>query len=115
MARWAVAMTGSDGYVGIFDRHVEMYGRVQGLAYYLGRGYRRADPRRQRGRPRREFRAPGGDQADEWFIDNVITTINIAVTLEDQTWTLALRVVPPDWWDRRTGDLAAAGAAGPHE
>jgi hypothetical protein len=40
-----------------------------------------------------------------------VTTMTIATTLEDQTWELALRLVPPDWWDRRTTSLAAATRA----
>jgi hypothetical protein len=108
ITRWAVPMTGSDRYAAVFDRHVEMYGRVEGLVYFLRYGYRMMDPRGQRGKPRREYQSAGGEQDDEWFLDNVLATLNVAVSLEDETWGLALRVVPSDWWDQRTARLAAA-------
>jgi hypothetical protein len=67
-----------------------------------------------RGRAPREYSSPGGEAEDEWFVDNLIGTINIGASLEDATWDLALRVLPQAWWDRRTAELAAATrAAGP--
>lgn len=62
----------------------------------------------RRGRRRREYLSQGGEDDDKRFVDNLITTINIGVSLEDATWDLALRVVPEAWWDRRTAALAAA-------
>ena len=66
------------------------------------------DPRGRRGQPRREYGAAGGDQDDEWFLNNLLATLNVAVSLEDETWQLALRVLPEAWWDERTLRLAAA-------
>ena len=57
---------------------------------------------------RREYLSPGGQAEDEWFVDNLIGTINIGASLEDKTWDLALRILPQEWWDRRTVKLAAA-------
>ena len=111
VGRWAIAMTGSETYAEVFDQHVELLGRVQGLQFFLEHGYRQSDPRGRRGRPRREYLAPGGEEHDDWFVDNVVTTMHIAATLEDETWDLALRVVPEDWWNRRTTSLAAATRA----
>ena len=108
LARWAVVLTSSETYAEIFDQHVELFGRVDGLERYLREGHRQSDPRGRRTRPRREYMSGGGESDDEWFVDNVITTINIGATLEDSTWDLALRVVPEAWWDRRTSELAAA-------
>jgi hypothetical protein len=56
----------------------------------------------------REYSSPGGEADDEWFVDNLIGTINIGARLEDATWDLALRILPQAWWDRRTAELAAA-------
>jgi hypothetical protein len=111
LGRWAVALTASETYAEIFDQHVELYGRVSGLLQFLREGYRQADPRAFRGRPRREYLSPGGEAEDEWFVDNLIGTINIGASLEDATWDLALRILPQAWWDRRTADLAAATRA----
>ena len=36
----------------------------------------------------------------------------IAIRLEAETWAIALHVVPPDWWDMRTDELAAPAHAG---
>ena len=108
LGRWAVALTASETYAEIFDRHVELYGRVGGLLQFLREGYRQTDPRGLRGRASREYSSPGGEAEDEWFVDNLIGTINIAAGLEDETWDLALRILPQAWWDRRTAELAAA-------
>jgi hypothetical protein len=108
LGRWAVALTASETYAEIFDHHVELYGRVGGLLQFLREGYRQTDPRGFRGRARREYSSPGGEADDEWFVDNLIGTINIGAGLEDATWDLALRILPQAWWDRRTAELAAA-------
>jgi hypothetical protein len=108
LGRWAVALTASATYAEIFDQHVELYGRVSGLLQFLREGYRQTDPRAFRGRARREYSSPGGEVDDEWFVDNLIGTINIGASLEDATWDLALSVLPQAWWDRRTAELAAA-------
>jgi hypothetical protein len=108
LGRWAVALTASDTYAETFDQHVELYGRVSGLLQFLREGYRQTDPPGFRNRARREYSSPGGEAEDEWFVDNLIGTINIGAGLEDATWDLALRVLPQAWWDRRTTELAAA-------
>ena len=102
------ALMASETYAEIFDQHVELYGRVSGLLQFLREGYKQTDPRGFRGRVRREYSSPGGEANDEWFVDNLIGTINIDAGLEDATWDLALRVLPQAWWDRRTAELAAA-------
>jgi hypothetical protein len=114
LGRWAVALTASETYAEIFDQHVELYGRVDGLLRFLHEGYRSTDPRAFRNRARRDYSSPGGEADDEWFVDNLIGTINIGANLEDATWDLALRVLPQAWWDRRTADLAAATRAAGH-
>jgi uncharacterized membrane protein len=111
LGRWAVALTASETYAEIFDHHVELYGRVSGLQQFLHEGYRLTDPRGIRGRARREYSASGGEAEDEWFVDNLIGTIIIGATLEDATWDLLLRILPQEWWDRRTAELAAATRA----
>ena len=46
----------------------------------------------------------GGRHRNDWFVDNLLSMTRIAIRLEDETWTIALRVVPPAWWDNRTDD-----------
>jgi hypothetical protein len=101
ISRWAVVMTGSSSYSALFDRHVEMIGRIHGLWYFLAYGVRRGS----------QFRIPGGAHRDDWFVDNFLSMTRIAVRLERETWAIALSVVPPDWWDLRTDELAAPAHA----
>lgn len=101
ISRWGVILTGSTSFSELFDRHVEMIGRIHGLWYFLAYGSRRGS----------RFRSPGGSHRDDWFVDNLLSMTRIAIRLEDETWAIALRVVPPDWWDERTDELAAPAHA----
>ena len=101
ISRWGAVMTGSTSFSELFDRHVEMIGRIHGLWYFLAYGRRRGS----------RFRSPGGSHRDDWFVDNLLSMTRIAIRLEDETWAIALRVVPPDWWDTRTDELAAPAHA----
>jgi hypothetical protein len=99
--RWGAVMTSSTSFSELFDRHVEMIGRIHGLWYFLAYGRRRGS----------RFRSPGGSHRDDWFVDNLLSMTRIAIRLEDETWAIALRVVPPEWWDSRTDELAAPAHA----
>ena len=101
ISRWGAVLTGSTSFSELFDRHVEMIGRIHGLWYFLAYGTRRGS----------RFRSPGGSHRDDWFVDNLFSMTRIAIRLEDETWAIALRVVPPDWWDMRTDELAAPAHA----
>jgi hypothetical protein len=101
ISRWGAVLTGSTSFSELFDRHVEMIGRIHGLWYFLTYGRRRGS----------RFRSPGGSHRDDWFVDNLLSMTRIAIRLEDETWAIALRVVPPDWWDTRTDELAAPAHA----
>jgi hypothetical protein len=101
ISRWGAVMTGSTSFSELFDRHVEMIGRIHGLWYFLAYGRRRGS----------RFRSPGGSHRDDWFVDNLLSMTRIAIRLEAETWAIALRVVPPDWWDTRTDELAAPAHA----
>ena len=101
ISRWGAVLTGSSSFPELFDRHVEMIGRIHGLWYFLAYGTRRGS----------RFRSPGGSHSDDWFVDNLLSMTRIAIRLEGETWAIALRVVPPDWWDMRTDELAAPAHA----
>ncbi len=62
ISRWAVVLTGSSNYSELFDRHVEMIGRIHGLWYFLANGVRRGS----------QFREPGGAHRHDWFVDNFL-------------------------------------------
>lgn len=101
ISRWGVVLTGSSSYSELFDRHIEMIGRIHGLWYFLAYGMRRGN----------RFREPGGTHRDDWFVDNLLSMTHIAIRLEDETWAVALSVVPANWWDLRTDQLAAPAHA----
>jgi hypothetical protein len=101
ISRWGAVLTGSTSFSELFDRHVEMIGRIHGLWYFLAYGRRRGS----------RFRSPGGSHQDDWFVDNLLSMTRIAIRLEDETWAIALSVVPADWWDTRTDELAAPAHA----
>ncbi len=101
ISRWGAVLTGSSSYSELFDRHVEMIGRIHGLWYFLAYGTRRGN----------RFRSPGGSHSEDWFVDNLLSMARIAIRLEGETWAIALRVAPPEWWDMRTDELAAPAHA----
>jgi hypothetical protein len=41
ISRWGAVLTGSTSFSELFDRHVEMIGRIHGLWYFLAYGRRR--------------------------------------------------------------------------
>jgi hypothetical protein len=112
LGRWAVALTESETYAEIFDQHVELYDRVDGVLRFLHEGHQQGDPRGRRGRRPRKYRSPGGEADDEWFVDNLLTTIIIGARLEHASWELALRLAPESWWGQRTAGIAAASRHG---
>jgi hypothetical protein len=57
-----------EGFSKLFDRHVEMIGRIQGLWYFLAYGRRRGS----------RFRLSGGTHRDDWFVDNLLSMTRIA-------------------------------------
>jgi hypothetical protein len=63
LSRWGTVLTGSSSFSELFDRHVDMIGRIHGLWYFLAHGTRRGS----------RFRAPGGAHSDDWFIDNLLS------------------------------------------
>jgi hypothetical protein len=74
ISRWGAVLTGSSSFSELFDRHVEMIGRIHGLWYFLTYGTRRGS----------RFRSPGGSHSDDWFIDNLLSMTRIAIRLEDE-------------------------------
>jgi hypothetical protein len=100
ITRWNVVMTGSRTYVGLFDRHVELFTRVNFLQYYL-----------RRGTPigLKYWTEPTTDP-ETMFLDTVVSVLHIAVDMEVETWTRALNVVNTDWWFQRNNELIGAHA-----
>ncbi len=100
--RWNVVMTGSRTYVELFDRHVELFTRVNFLQYYL-----------RRGTPigLKYWSTPTSDP-EAMFLDTVFSVLHVAVDLEVETWTRALTVANTAWWFQRNTELTGAHGAG---
>jgi hypothetical protein len=98
ITRWNVVMTGSRTYVELFDRHVELFTRVNFLQYYL-----------RRGSPigLKYWTEPAADP-EVMFLNTVIAVLHIAVDLEVETWTRALKVASTAWWFQRNNELISA-------
>jgi hypothetical protein len=101
ISRWNVVMTGSRTYVELFDRHVELFTRVNFLQYYL-----------ERGTPigLKYWTTPASDP-EAIFLNSVLSVLHVAVDLEVETWTRALKVANTDWWFQRNSELITAHAA----
>ncbi len=98
ITRWNVVMTGSTTYVGLFDRHVELFTRVNFLQYYL-----------RRGTPigLKYWTTPTSDP-ETMFLNTVLSVLHVAVELEVETWTRALSIANSAWWFQRNNELIAA-------
>jgi hypothetical protein len=98
ITRWNVVMTSSRTYVGLFDRHVELFTRVNFLQYYLRRGTLIG----------LKYWTTTTSDPETTFFYTVISVLHVAVELEVETWTRALNIANSAWWFQRSSDLIAA-------
>jgi len=97
ITRWNVVMTGSRTYVGLFDRHVELFTRVNFLQYYLRRGTLIG----------LKYWTTTTVDPETTFFYTVISVLHVAVELEVETWTRALKIANSAWWFQRSSELIA--------
>lgn len=100
ITRWNGVMTGSRNYVELFDRHVELFTRVNFLQYYLRRGTPIG----------LKYWTKGTTDPEEMFLHTVISVLHVAVDLEVETWTRALSIANTEWWFQRNSELISAHA-----
>jgi hypothetical protein len=105
LGRWADVMVGSGIYVEIFDRHVELYSRLQ----WWGSVLDESEPLpEQLGLPRLSRVSPatqaGGPVEDSWLRDNFVAIAQLAELLDRESLELAFEIVPLDWWASRLPD-----------
>jgi len=106
LGRWADVMVNSGTYAEIVDRHVELYSRL----YWWGSVLDELDPLEEHlSRPRLSRISPAtqasvGPVEDEWLRDNLVAIAQLAESLDQGSFELALRIVPLDWWRAQLPD-----------
>jgi hypothetical protein len=109
LGRWADVLVSSATYAEIVDRHVELYSRL----YWWGSVLDEPDPLDEHlGRPRLARVSPAtqtyeGRVEDEWLRDNLVAIAQLAETLDQGSFELAMRIVPADWWRSQLPDRPA--------
>ena len=100
LVRWADVMVSSGTYAEIVDRHVELYSRL----YWWGSVLDESDPLEEHlSRPRLARVSPAnqtsdGRVEDEWLRDNLVAIAQLAESLDQGSFELAMRIVSVDWW-----------------
>ena len=99
LGRWAGVMVNSGTYAEIVDRHVELYSRL----YWWGSVLDESDPLEEHlSRPRLSRLSPAtqtsGPVEDEWLRDNLVAIAQLAESLDRESFELAMRIVPLEWW-----------------
>jgi hypothetical protein len=110
LGRWADVMVNSGTYAEIVDRHVELYSRL----YWWGSVLDESDPLEEHlSRPRLTRVSPAtqtydGRVEDEWLRDNLVAIAQLAESLDQSSFELAMRIVPVDWWRSQLPDRPSA-------
>jgi hypothetical protein len=110
LGRWADVMVNSGTYAEIVDRHVELYSRL----YWWGSVLDESDPLEEHlSRPRLSRISPATQAAvgpieDEWLRDNLVAIAQLAELLDRDSFELAFRIVPLDWWVTQLPDRPSA-------
>jgi hypothetical protein len=113
LARWADVMVSSGTYAEVVDRHVELYSRL----YWWGSVLDESQPLEEHaGRPRLSRVSPAtqasiGPVEDEWLRDNLVAIAQLAESLDRDSFELALRIVPLDWWAAQLPDRPSTEAS----
>jgi hypothetical protein len=100
LGRWADVMVNSGTYAEIVDRHVELYSRL----YWWGSVLDESDPLEEHlSRPRLTRISPAtqtydGRVEDAWLRDNLVAIAQLAESLDQSSFELAMRIVPVEWW-----------------
>jgi hypothetical protein len=106
LGRWAAVMLDAELYAEVIDRHVELAGVIVWIADLLDTKYPPDDVARQwraRSSPALQIEfAPGVN----WLADRIVTTTQLAESLDRDTLELAMRLVPLQWWEERLGTAA---------
>jgi hypothetical protein len=105
LARWADVMVNSGTYAEIFDRHVELYSRLN----WWGSVLDESEPLEEHLNLPRLSRLSQATQAsgpveDEWLRDNLVAIAQHAEWLDRSSFDLAMQIVPIEWWAAQLPD-----------
>jgi hypothetical protein len=106
VVNWASVMVGSGPYTDVFDRHVELQGRLDWLSELLAAH----DPAEQQTiRQAKLARSSVAVEhasllSDEWLHDQIVATTQLAVRLDYESRALGFKLVPLEWWSQRTAE-----------
>jgi hypothetical protein len=105
LGRWAGLLVASGLYAEIVDRHVELYSRL----YWWGSVLDESDPLEEHlNRPSLSRLSPAtqtsGPVEDEWLRDNLVAIAQLAESLDEVSFELAMQIVPLEWWTSQLPD-----------
>jgi hypothetical protein len=113
IADWASVMVGAGPYTEVFDRHVELQGRLDWIAEILSHNEPTAartfhEAKLARSSVSAEYASVFGD---DWLHDQIVSTTQFAVRLDYESRALGWKLVPFESWNERiqlfVGDLPA--------
>lgn len=104
IARWASVMVGAGPFAAVFDRHVELQGRLDWVNDVLshsepGESRTVIDRKLARSSVATEHLAALGP---DWLHGQLVTLAQLAVDLDYSSRALGFELVPLDWWAQRT-------------
>lgn len=103
LGRWAGVMLNAEVYAEVIDRHVELAGDLAWLDSLLDTSNPPDDPRRRKRARSNPALQIEGNRDVGWLADRVVVITQLAETLDRGTVSLALRIVPVQWWQERLG------------
>jgi hypothetical protein len=103
VASWAAVMVGAGPYTEVFDRHVELQGRLDWVAEILSHNEPTAartfhENKLARSAVSAEF---AGAFGDDWMHDQIVSTTQLALRLDYESRALGWKLVPLDSWNER--------------
>jgi hypothetical protein len=103
IASWASVMVGAGPYTEVFDRHVELQGRLDWTAAILAHNEPTAkrtfhESKLTRSSVAAEF---AGTFGDDWMHDQLVSTTQLALRLDYESRALAWTLVPLESWYER--------------
>jgi hypothetical protein len=103
IASWAAVMVGAGPYAEVFDRHVELQGRVDWISDVLAHN----EPNEERTLVHRKLvRSSLAAEhiailEPDWIHDQIVSTAQLAVRLDYESRALGFRLVPYEEWSKR--------------